>query len=79
MTILKIRYWTILSSLFFAEVAMAQVTRVPESDGGPFRVILGLLLVLALIAGLAWAMKKLNHAKIGNQSVAKLIAWLISQ
>jgi flagellar biosynthetic protein FliO len=73
MTILKIRYWTILSSLFFAEVAMAQVTRVPDSDGGPFRVILGLLLVLALIAGLAWAMKKLNHAKIGNQSVAKIV------
>ncbi len=73
MTILKTRNWAILSSLFFAEVAMAQVTRVPESDGGPFRVILGLLLVLGLIAGLAWAMKKLNHAKIGNQSVAKIV------
>ena len=73
MTILKTRNWAILASFFFAEVALAQVTRVPESDGGPFRVILGLLLVLALIAGLAWAMKKLNHAKIGNQSVAKIV------
>jgi flagellar biosynthetic protein FliO len=73
MTILKLRNWAILSGLFFTEAVLAQVTRVPESDGGPFRVILGLLLVLALIAGLAWAMKKLNHAKIGNQSVAKIV------
>jgi flagellar biosynthetic protein FliO len=76
MTILKTRnlaMLTVLTSLFFTEVALAQITRVPESDGGPFRVILGLLLVLALIGGLAWAMKKLNHAKIGNQSVAKIV------
>jgi flagellar biosynthetic protein FliO len=73
MIILKICNWVILASLFFTEVAIAQVTRMPESDGGPFRLILGLLLVLALIAGLAWAMKKLNHAKIGNQSVAKIV------
>ena len=76
MTILKTRnlpMLVVLTSLFFTEVALAQVTRVPESDGGPFRVILGLLLVLALIGGLAWAMKKLNHAKIGNQSVAKIV------
>ncbi|MBU3603397.1 flagellar biosynthetic protein FliO [Polynucleobacter sp. AP-Kaivos-20-H2] len=73
MTIMTIRNWAILTSIFFSEVAMAQITRVPESDGGPFRVIFGLLLVLGLIAGLAWAMKKLNHAKIGNQSVAKIV------
>lgn len=76
MTILKIPNMAklaALTSLFFTEVALAQVTRVPESDGGPFRVILGLLLVLGLIAGLAWVMKKLNHAKIGNQSVAKIV------
>lgn len=76
MTILKTSNLAVLSmltSLFFTEVALAQVTRVPESDVGPFRVILGLLFVLALIAGLAWAMKKLNHAKIGNQSVAKIV------
>jgi flagellar biosynthetic protein FliO len=76
MTILKTRNLpklVVLTSLFVTEVVLAQATRVPDSDGGPFRVILGLLLVLALIAGLAWAMKKLNHAKIGNQSVAKIV------
>ncbi|QWD71798.1 flagellar biosynthetic protein FliO [Polynucleobacter sp. UB-Raua-W9] len=73
MTLFKTRNWVILLSLFFAEVAIAQTARVPESDGSPFRVILGLILVLGLIAGLAWAMKKLNHAKIGNQSVAKIV------
>ncbi len=76
MNILKkcyLKMSVILTSLFLTEVALAQVTRVPESEGGTFRVILGLLLVLGLIAGLAWAMKKLNHAKIGNQSVAKIV------
>ncbi|QWD97876.1 flagellar biosynthetic protein FliO [Polynucleobacter sp. MG-5-Ahmo-C2] len=73
MTLLRTRNLVMLGSFFFAEVAVAQITRVPESDGGPFRVIFGLLLVLGLIAGLAWAMKKLNHAKIGNQSVAKIV------
>jgi flagellar biosynthetic protein FliO len=73
MTLLKTRNLVMLGSFFFAEVAVAQITRVPESDGGPFRVIFGLLLVLGLIAGLAWVMKKLNHAKIGNQSVAKIV------
>lgn len=76
MTILKTRKLAalvFLTGFFLAEAALAQVTRVPESDGGPLRVILGLLLVLALIGGLAWAMKKLNHAKIGNQSVAKIV------
>lgn len=71
-----LRYLTIISSLFsllFTELAFAQITRVPEAEGGPIRVILGLALVLALIAGLAWAMKRLNHAKIGNQSVAKIV------
>ena len=73
MKILTIRNWAILSSFFFNEVAFAQITRIPETDGSPFRVILGLILVLGLISGLAWAMKKFNHAKIGNQSVAKIV------
>jgi flagellar biosynthetic protein FliO len=67
------RFLTLFAGLIFSELAFAQITRVPEAEGGPFRVIFGLILVLALIAGLAWAMKKLNHAKIGNQSVAKIV------
>jgi len=67
------RFLTLFAGLIFSELAIAQITRVPEAEGGPFRVIFGLILVLALIAGLAWAMKKLNHAKIGNQSVAKIV------
>jgi flagellar biosynthetic protein FliO len=70
---LLVRYLTLILGLFSYEMAIAQITRVPEAEGGPFKVILGLILVLALIAGLAWAMKKLNHAKIGNQSVAKIV------
>jgi flagellar biosynthetic protein FliO len=70
---LQARHLTLIVGLFFSEMAIAQITRVPEAEGGPFRVVLGLILVLALIAGLAWAMKKLNHAKIGNQSVAKIV------
>ena len=70
---LKPRLFSLIASLFCSEMAIAQITRVPEAEGGPFRVIFGLILVLALIAGLAWAMKKLNHAKIGNQSVAKIV------
>ena len=70
---LKPRLFSLIAGLFFSELAIAQITRVPEAEGGPFRVIFGLILVLALIAGLAWAMKKLNHAKIGNQSVAKIV------
>jgi flagellar biosynthetic protein FliO len=70
---LNLRHYLLVISLFFSEMAMAQITRVPEAEGGPFRVILGLVLVLALIALLAWVMKKMNHAKIGNQSVAKIV------
>ncbi|MBU3621854.1 flagellar biosynthetic protein FliO [Polynucleobacter sp. CS-Odin-A6] len=69
----NLRHLFLIISLFFSEMAIAQITRVPEAEGGPFRVILGLILVLALIAILAWVMKKFNHAKIGNQSVAKIV------
>lgn len=63
----------VISPLFFSQVALAEITRVPEAETGPFKVIFGLLIVLGLIAALAWAMKKMNHAKIGNQSVAKIV------
>jgi flagellar biosynthetic protein FliO len=63
----------VIGNLIFSSVAFAQVARTPETEFGPFKVVLGLILVLGLIAALAWALKKLNHAKIGNQSVAKIV------
>jgi flagellar biosynthetic protein FliO len=63
----------VIGNLVFTSVAFAQVVRTPETEFGPFKVVFGLILVLGLIAALAWALKKLNHAKIGNQSVAKIV------
>ena len=54
-------------------LSLAQAAKVPESDGGPFKVVFGLLIVLATIAVLAWAMKKIGHTKLGGQSVARIV------
>lgn len=54
--------------------AFAQMSPVPTADGSsPIRVIFGLLLVLAVIGAFAWVLKRMNYAKIGGQSVAKIV------
>ena len=60
--------------LVFPGMSMAQINSDLATDGvGPLRVILGLLVVLGVIAGLAYVMRRFNGSKITGKSVVKII------
>ena len=64
----------LLLTIALPSVAFAQMSSAPVVEGSsPMRVIFGLLLVLAVIGAFAWIMKRMNYAKIGGQSVAKIV------
>jgi flagellar protein FliO/FliZ len=62
----------VLSSLL-SNLALAQASKLPENEGAPLKVIFGLSVVLATIAGLAWLMKKFGQTKLSQQSIAKIV------
>lgn len=64
----------LLAILLMPVLAAAQEAAVaPSSSGGLFKVFFGLLLVLAVIAAVAWLMKQLTAVKGGSQSVARVV------
>lgn len=64
----------LLFAIVLPSAAFAQMSPVPTADSSsPMRVIFGLLLVLAVIGAFAWVLKRMNYAKIGGQSVAKIV------
>ena len=64
----------LLLAIALPSAAFAQMSPVPVVESSsPMRVIFGLLLVLAVIGAFAWVLKRMNYAKIGGQSVAKIV------
>jgi len=64
----------LISAILIAPTfAHAQIAKVPVSEGSPLKVVFGLLVVLATIAALAWAMKKLSNTKMGAQSLVRIV------
>jgi len=60
--------------LVLPSISMAQMNSELATDGvGPLRVIFGLLIVLGVIAGLAYAMKRLSSSKIAGKSIVKVV------
>ena len=67
-------HFILLLAITLPSAAFAQMSAAPVVEGSnPMRVIFGLLLVLAVIGAFAWVMKRMNYAKIGGHSVAKIV------
>ncbi len=64
---------SLLASSLFAASAYAETasgTAVPSTAGNLFQVLLGLIVVLALMAGAAWLLRRFNTAKgVSNTSI----------
>lgn len=59
----------LISTRAFASEAIAE----PSTGMSMFKVLLGLLVVLALLVGFAWCMKKIGLNQLNQQAVAKVV------
>ncbi|MEA5097553.1 MAG: flagellar biosynthetic protein FliO [Burkholderiaceae bacterium] len=58
---------------FFSSAANAAESAAPTSSGGLFQVLLGLILVLGLMAGAAWLLKRFAAPQMSSGAVIKII------
>jgi len=61
------------ASLMLSSSAFATEMVTPSPAGGLAKVVVGLLVVLAVIAGVAWLIKQLAVGKTGSYSVARIV------
>lgn len=58
---------------FAQAAASAPASTAPSSAGNLFQVLLGLVVVLALMAGTAWLLKRMGVAAAGTGNVARVV------
>ncbi len=65
--------FVLISTLLLSAPTQAAAQATPTSAGSLLQVLLGLMIVLALMAGTAWVLKRMGVAGGGSNQVAKVV------